>query len=261
MSHSDLPTLIDSHCHLDDERFDNDRAEMLERARRMGVKAFILPAISAATWPRLQAVANPPAGLYPAYGLHPMYLHEHRPEHLEALADWLARERPVAVGECGLDFYMKDHNPEKQIEYLIDQLRLAREFDLPVILHARHALDEVLRLLRRFSGLRGVIHSFSGSVQQAEQLFSLGFCIGLGGPLTYPRAQRLRRVARELPLEALLMESDSPDQPGVTHRGQRNEPAYIAEVLATLSELRDTDPKTIASVTTANARKLFALPS
>lgn len=261
MNHIHMPTLIDTHCHLDDALFDSDRETTLERARTMGVKAFVLPAISAGNWPRVQAIANPSAGIYPAYGLHPMYLHEHRPEHINALADWLARDRPVAVGECGLDFYIKDLDQEKQTEYLIAQLRLAREFDLPVILHARRALDEVLRLLRRFSGLRGVVHSFSGSLQQAEQLVSMGFYLGLGGPLTYPRAQRLRRVATVLPLEALLLESDAPDQPGANHRGERNEPAYLVEVLTTLAELRETGADSIAAVTTANARKLFALPA
>ena len=260
MTLAQLPLLIDSHCHLDDARFDRDRKATLARARKIGIGAFILPAISAAYWPRLQSIASPTAGLYPAYGLHPMFLSEHRPEHLDTLAIWLARERPVAVGECGLDFFVSDLDPGAQIECLLAQLRLAREFDLPVILHARRALDEVMRLLRLFPGLRGVVHSFSGSLQQAEQLFKMGYCIGLGGPLTFARAKRLRRVATELPLEALLLESDAPDQSGVSHRGQRNEPAFLAEVLETLAELRITDTNTIATATSSNARRLFALP-
>lgn len=259
MPNTHMLSLIDSHCHIDDARFDADRQAMLTRARAIGIEALIIPATNAAKWPRLQAIADPEEGLYPAYGLHPMYLNEHRPEHLNELAEWLARERPVAVGECGLDFYVKNLDQTRQTTYLVAQLRLARDFNLPVILHARHALDDVMKHLRRFPGLRGVVHSFSGSLQQAEQLFAMGFCIGLGGPLTFPRAQRLRKIATLLPLEALLLESDSPDQPDANHYGQRNEPAYLIEVLETLAELRDTDSTTIGLATASNARALFSL--
>lgn len=255
-----LAELIDTHCHLDDASFDADRAAALDRARAAGVVAQILPAVDAASWPKLRGVADPQRGLYAAYGLHPMYLPEHRPEHLAWLREWLTRERPVAVGECGLDFYVEGLDRAAQADYLVAQLRLAREFDLPVILHARRALDEVMKQLRRLPGLRGVVHSFSGSLQQAEQLLAMGFCIGLGGPLTYPRAQRLRGVAARLPVEALLLETDAPDQPGIAHRGERNEPAYLDEVLAVLAELRGIDSVTMAAATTANARRLFALP-
>ena len=199
-------------------------------------------------------------GLHPAWGLHPMFLAEHRPGHLDALRDWLERERPVAVGECGLDFFVEGLDPAAQRMYFERQLELAREFDLPVIVHARRAVDEVTATIRRIGGLRGVVHSFSGSEEQARQLWKLGFLIGLGGPITYERARRLRALVATMPLEFLLLETDAPDQPLATHRGERNEPAWLGEVLATAAILRDEDPQAIARATTHNARNLFGLP-
>jgi len=189
-----------------------------------------------------------------------MFLAEHRPGHLDALHDWLERERPVAVGECGLDFFVEGLDPDQQRLYFLRQLELAREFDLPLILHARRAVDEVIATLRRVGGLRGVVHSFSGSEEQARQLWKLGFLIGLGGPITYERANKLRGLVATMPLEFLLLETDAPDQPLATHRGERNEPAYLSEVLATVATLRREDPQAIARATTHNARNLFGLP-
>ena len=189
-----------------------------------------------------------------------MYLAEHRPDHLEALADWLERERPTAVGECGLDFFVEGLDADTQRMYFARQLELAHEFELPVILHARRAVDEVIAGIRRIGALRGVVHSFSGSEEQARQLWKLGFLIGLGGPTTYERAHKLRRIVATMPLEFLLLETDAPDQPLATHRGERNEPACLPEVLATVATLRGEDPQAIADATTRNARRLFGLP-
>jgi len=189
-----------------------------------------------------------------------MYLADHRPEHLDALRDWLERERPVAVGECGLDFFVEGLDADTQRMYFARQLELAREFELPVILHARRAVDEVIAGIRRIGGLRGVVHSFSGSEEQARQLWKLGFLIGLGGPVTYERANKLRSLVATMPLEYLLLETDAPDQPLAAHRGERNEPVWLGEVLATVAILRGEDPQVIAQATTHNARNLFGLP-
>jgi len=255
-----MPALIDSHTHFDDASFDPDRDAAYQRARAAGVEAQVVAAVSARLWPRLKAVATDYPGLYPAYGLHPGYLAEHRPEHLDALADWLVRERPVAVGECGLDYYLPDLDPHLQAEYFAEQLRLARRLDLPVIVHARHSVDQVIKHLRRFAGVRGVVHSFSGSADQARRLLDLGILLSFGGPLTYPRANRLRNLVRGLPLDGFLLETDSPDQPLSDHRGGRNEPAFLPEVLTCVAELRGADPVEIAAATSANARRLFELP-
>ena len=251
--------LFDSHSHLDAPEFDSDRPAVMQRARDAGVVEQLVPAVDHDSWPKLRAVCAADPGLYPAYGLHPMYLDRHQPEHLPALRGWIERERPRAIGECGLDFYVDGLDAEMQRHYLRKQLELAREFDLPVVLHARRAVEEVTAMLRRVGGLRGVIHSFSGSGEQARQLFGLGFMLGIGGPLTYDRAKRLHRLVAAMPLEFLLLETDSPDQPDSLNRGQRNEPARIQWVLESVARLRNSDPGEIASATRANARRLLGL--
>ena len=251
--------LFDSHSHFDAPEFDADRNAVLARAHAAGVTRQIVPAVSAAAWPKLREICAADAGLYAAYGLHPMYLPEHHPEHLVALREWIERERPVAVGECGLDFFVEGLDAEQQSLYFEGQLRLARDFELPVIVHARRAVDAVMAAIRRFGPLRGVVHSFSGSADQARRLQALGFLIGLGGPVTYARANRLRTLAASLPIECLLLETDAPDQPDSGHRGQRNEPARLTTICDTIAALRDIAPETVARATTANAERLFGL--
>lgn len=251
--------LIDSHCHLDVGEFDADRSQVVDRARAAGVRQQVVPAIDAAGWPGLKAVCDRFDGLHPAYGLHPMYLASHEDAHLATLDDWIGRERPVAVGECGLDYYVEGLDRDRQQFLFEAQLSLARDHDLPVIVHARRAVDPVIAAIRAVGGLRGVVHSFSGSPEQARQLWDLGFLVGLGGPVTYARAKRLRRLAARMPVEFLLLETDSPDQPDAGRRGQRNEPARLIRILETVAELRDEAPDTVAAATTANARRLFGL--
>jgi TatD DNase family protein len=188
-----------------------------------------------------------------------MYLADHSEAHLEALAHWVEREQPVAIGECGLDFYIDDPQPEQQRHYFAGQLAIARDSELPVIIHARHSVEEVIKILRRFPGVTGVLHSYSGSGQQAERLIDMGFYLSFGGPITYERSKRLHRLVSGLPLSAILLETDAPDQPGSLHRGERNEPAYLPEVLEAVSRLRDESPERIAEQTRANTCRLFKL--
>ena len=251
--------LIDTHAHIDVADFDGDRAAVLERARARGVARQIVPAIAVSGFDKLRGLCAATPGLLPAYGLHPLLLAEHRPMHIGQLRDWLARERPCAVGECGLDFYVEGLDADQQRGYFHAQLELARELELPLVLHARRAVDEVVAALRRIGGLSGVVHSFSGSLEQAQQLWKLGFCLGFGGPITYPRARRLRGIVAAMPLEFLLLETDSPDQPLHGHQGRRNEPAHVADVCACAAELRGVDASVIAEVTTRNAERVFGL--
>ena len=252
--------LVDSHCHLDASEFDADRVAVIRRARAAGVIQQMVPAVDAEHWPQLRDICRMDAGLFPAYGLHPMFLDAHKPEHLPQLGEWIARERPLAVGECGLDFFVEDLDADAQQLYFDGQLALARDFDLPVIVHARRAVDAVIASFKRVGKLRGVVHSFSGSPEQARQLWNLGFMVGLGGPVTYERANRLRKLAASMPIEHLLLETDAPDQPDAGARGQRNEPARLTIVLDTIAELRGIAPADLAAATTANATRLFRLP-
>jgi TatD DNase family protein len=257
---SDGPRLFDSHCHLDVAEFDSDRAAVVERARVAGVMRQLVPAIDAAGWPRLREVCAEFEGLHPAYGMHPIFLAAHQPRHLEDLREWIERERPLAIGECGLDFHLDGLDADTQQLYFRGQLAIAREYGLPLVVHARHAVEAVIAAIKATGDVRGVVHSFAGSIEQARQLHDLGFLVGLGGPVTYERAKRLRRVAVALPIEQLLLETDAPDQPDAQHRGQRNEPARIVDVLQVIAGLRGEDPAAIAAATTRNAERLFGLP-
>jgi TatD DNase family protein len=223
---------------------------------------MVIPAVDAASWTRIRDLcATRPRMLFPAYGLHPMYLPQHAPGDVDALSSWCGANGAVAIGETGLDFHVDGLDPALQRDYFTRQLALARELGLPVIVHARQALEEVILTLRRHPGVRGVVHSFSGSEEQAQRLWQLGFLIGIGGPVTYERAQRLRRIVSGMPIDALLLESDAPDQPDANHRGQRNEPARVAEVLHCVAALRGETEQHVADATAANTRRLFRLPS
>ena len=250
--------LIDSHTHFDDVSFDPDRDIAWQRTQDAGVKIQIIPAVTAHGWHKLAAICQRYPGLYPAFGLHPMYVAEHQVEHLQQLVQYLQQPNVVAVGECGLDYFIADLDRKQQLYFFTEQLCLAQQFDLPVIIHARRAVDDVLKCLRRYP-CHGVVHSFAGSEQQANQLLNLGFYLSLGGTITYPRAHRLRQLVQILPLERILLETDAPDQPFSTHRGERNEPSYLPELVHTLAELRHESPEQLAAATTQNALTLFGL--
>lgn len=249
--------LVDSHCHLDAGEFDADRSEVILRAQRAGVTRQLVPAVTAASWPKLREVCGQAPGLFPAYGLHPVFLDAHREADLETLAAWIEREKPLAIGECGLDYFLDGLDRERQQRFFDGQLRLARTFQLPVIVHARRAVDAVIASIRRVGGLTGVVHSFSGSPEQAAMLHRHGFMLGLGGPVTYDRAQRLHRIARDMPLEQLLLETDAPDQPDAGIRGQRNEPARLPVIAAHIARLRGMEVDALVQATSENAQRLF----
>lgn len=253
--------LIDTHSHFDDDSFDADRDAAWQRALDAGVTVQVVPAVTAADWPRVRETCRRYTGLYPAYGLHPMYSAVHTEAQLAELERWLTTERPVAIGECGLDFYIENPDRGWQRRLFTAQLELARKHDLPVIIHARRTVEEVILTLRRYPGIRGVLHSFSGSGEQARQLLELGFLMSFGGPITYPNATRLRKLVAELPLTAMLLETDAPDQPDSGHRGRRNEPAYLPVILRELAALRNEPAKTVAAAANENARRLFRIPA
>ncbi|NBC49386.1 MAG: YchF/TatD family DNA exonuclease [Gammaproteobacteria bacterium] len=251
--------LIDTHCHLDVTDFDQDRDQVLQAARAAGVAAIVVPGIDAAGWDKLLRLCADAEDLYPALGLHPVYLERHRDADLAALEQRLGEAPPVAIGEIGLDFHDQEADRARQLELCAAQLAIARAAGLPVLLHVRKAHDEMLRLLRETPVVGGTAHAFNGSLQQAQQYRELGFCLGFGGMLTFERSSRLRRLASELPLDAIVLETDAPDLTVASHRYERNSPAYLPEVLSALAEVRDADPAEVARQTTANARRLLAL--
>jgi TatD DNase family protein len=251
--------LIDSHCHLDVAAFDADRQAVLDRARNHAVVGMVVPGIQASGWKALLALCNEEAGLYPALGLHPVFLEQHQPADLRLLETELAAQHPVAVGEIGLDFHVDGLDHERQQQLFEAQLVIASAAGLPVILHVRKAHDQVLATLRRVRVRGGICHAFNGSLQQASQYSDLGFRFGFGGMLTFERSSRLRALARALPLEAMVLETDAPDMTVFQHHGERNSPEYLPYCLAALATLRDADPEEVARVTTANVREVLSL--
>lgn len=251
--------LFDSHCHLDCAEFDADRPQVLARCKALGVVGIVLPGVAAAGWGNLLETAASDPIYYPTLGLHPMYVGEHQDAHLVRLEREIALHPLVAIGEIGLDFFVDGLDRVRQLELFKAQLVIAATANLPVVLHVRKAHDEVLACLRRTPGVRGVVHAFGGSEQQAHNYIDLGFKLGFGGAMTYDRALKLRRLAHDLPLSSILLETDAPDIPTSAHSGERNSPEYLPEILACLAGLRGETPEHVAAQTTRNALELFSI--
>jgi len=255
--------LIDTHCHLDVAAFDSDRDAVWRRCGALGLSTILVPAIQADGWTHLldcctRSEADAPR-LFPALGLHPVYLDRHREADIVALERALAEQRPAAVGEIGLDFFVEGLDPERQLRLFEAQLQIARDAGLPVLLHVRKAHDQVLAALRRIPVVGGIAHAFSGSLEQGRRYLDLGFALGFGGMLTFERSTKLRRLARQLPLEGIVLETDAPDLTVASHRGERNSPEYLPEILAALAAVRGLGLDEVARATTANARRVLGL--
>ena len=255
--------LIDTHCHLDAGEFEPDRDAVYQRARAAGVEIQIVPAVTWANFAEVEASCRRYPGCLPAWGMHPLAIQAHRPEHLAALRAQIEAWRPVAIGEIGLDLFVPGLDYPTQEYFYVEQLKIARDYGLPVLLHCRRANDQILKHLRRIVGKTGaqagIAHAFSGSRQQAEAFLKLGFKLGFGGAFTWSRATRLRALAFELPLEAIVLETDSPDIPPAWVGKGRNEPAELARIASVLAELRGISVDLVARQTTANARAVLGL--
>ncbi|EKE82873.1 TatD family hydrolase [Idiomarina xiamenensis] len=228
-----MQTLFDSHCHLDFAVFDDDREALLQRAQDAGVSDILIPGVSAAQWPKQQRLAEQYGGLHNAFGLHPYFLQQHQGGDIERLREQLLKFPRSAIGEIGLDATCDNH--EQQRWFFNAQLQLAAELARPVILHHRKTLDEMSALISQQQLVGGVVHAFSGNFQQAQRYLSLGFYLGVGGIITYPRAKKTRATIAKVGSKHLLLETDSPDMPLSGYQGQRNEPARIARVVRELA--------------------------
>ena len=224
----------------------------------MGVEGFVLPGVDQAGWEPLMRLCSREKGLYAAPGLHPLYLALHRPHHLDMLKQLASCNDIVAIGEIGLDFFHPESDKDAQMELFEHQLAIAKQFKLPLLLHVRKAHDQVLSTLRRKNFPHGgIVHAFSGSLQQAKQYIELGFGIGVCGNITYDRARRLRRIVTELDRNWLVLETDAPDLPLASHRGEANLPEYLPEILDCLAQLRSEGKKELARITTSNVHRLL----
>jgi TatD DNase family protein len=252
--------LIDSHLHLDDAAFARDLDAVLDRARRAGVRGFIAVGTSVASSRRVVGLAARHDDVYAAVAVHPHEAPDATPDALAALAELARHPKVVAVGETGLDWYRDFAPREAQLRAFRAHLDLARRADLPVIVHCRDAYPEVLHILAEHPVRCVVMHCFSGSLEVARVCVDRGYYAGLGGPVTYRNARRALEVARYLPPDRLLLETDAPYLPPEPHRGRRNEPAYLPLIASAVAQARGVAAATVAEITAANAREVFGLP-
>lgn len=261
---------IDTHCHLDAPEFAPDRDQVYATASRASVGEFWIPAVAVDNFVAVRNCVRRYSGCHATYGIHPLYTPQAGQQDLQTLADWLTNERPFAVGEIGLDGYVPGLDWQRQQACFVAQLELARDHQLPVLLHVRQAVDPVLQAVRKVFGktappdrFNGVAHAFNGSLQQAEQFIAAGFRLGFGGALTYPGSRRIRELACRLPLQAMVLETDAPDIPPVWLRPPgvpplRNSPAELPHIAACLAELRGVSVEVLQATLWENRVRLPA---
>ncbi|PJF26917.1 MAG: hydrolase TatD [Phototrophicales bacterium] len=260
--------MIDTHCHLNFHQFDADRAAVVERAARAGVARILIPAVDADSASQAVALAAEYSSVFASVGIHPNDTTDFSDSTLDPIRDLAATPKVVAVGEIGLDYHWDKSPKESQWRAFEAQLALARDLEMPVIIHNREASEDVIAILETWSRdlpptLRerpGVLHSFSAPQSIADRALACGFYLGFTGPITYKNADDLRQIAATMPLDRLLIETDAPYLSPVPYRGQRNEPAYVRLVAERIAALRRLPFDEIASATTANAAQLFQLP-
>lgn len=254
--------MFDSHCHLDFPPFDIDRPQLITECVQHGISHILIPATDVAGFERIAQLHQAyPRQLSFALGLHPWWLTDDTTQPISQLADWLARKPDglVAVGECGLDFAIDGANKTRQLAVLEQQFELAVAYQLPVILHVRKAHNELLQLLKAYPSIQGVVHAFSGSLKLAQQYIEQNMCLGVGGSITYLRANKTRHAIANVPLSALLLETDAPDMPLSGFQGQRNSPLQLARVASTLAELQQLPVADIIAQTDENGAQLFGI--
>ncbi len=249
--------VIDTHCHLDAVDFDADREAVVLAARAAGLLAQIVPALHLSQFSAVARLSTEFNDVSLAFGFHPLFLSHFQARHMDELREWLKKPGVVAIGECGIDYHRAKADKGLQKSVFKAQLALACEYNLPVIVHANKAVEDVIICVREFPDCRGVVHSFNGSEQQAQRLIEQGWMLGFGGAITHPGATRLRQLVSGLPGECLLLETDAPYQSPAAAKGCRNEPRFIVQALQSLAELQQCSEQKMASLTLENAYRLF----
>ena len=251
--------LIDSHCHLDALEFNQEQDIIVKLALEHGVEKIIVPAVNRKSFDDVINLRKKFPNCFYALGFHPMYINDMKDDDLDTLQTYLKTYEPVAVGEIGLDFFVTKDNQSLQEEIFVTQLKLASKFDLPVIMHVRQAIDDVLKNLRRYPVKGGIAHAFNGSMQQAHAFIELGFKLGFGGAMTYKRATHIQALAKSLPIESIVLETDAPDiPPSWLGHERRNSPKELNQIAIFFAELRGMDLTSVIEISHQNT--LDALP-
>ena len=247
--------MIDSHCHLDFPELNNNLARVLQQAQVAGVRQFIVPSVSEQNWQQVATISATYPDVYCAFGLHPWFINQHY--NLSLLAQYLKKPKCVAVGECGLDFYHKDSDRLLQQEIFLAQIELANSLNLPLIVHSRKAVDQVLSLLAKYPNITVVLHGFAGSIEQAKLAIKRNFYLGVGTNICNPKASKIRKLAQFTPLERILLETDSPDQRLKNH--QFGTPADLLSVAQELAKLKNLAFNTVLLQCQLNTKNCFKL--
>lgn len=251
--------LIDSHAHLDDRRFDRDRDRLIKSLKEFGVELVINPGADLSSSIKAVSLAEEYDNIYAAVGVHPHSAKEMDESTIGLLKSFTNREKVIAIGEIGLDYYYDNSPRDVQRKRFIEQLNLAKEVNLPVIIHSREANKDTFDILKEAQdgSLRGVMHCFSGSVEMAMEYIKLGFYISLAGPVTFKNARVPKEVAKAVPLDKLMIETDAPYLTPEPYRGKRNEPIYVRYVAGTIAELKGLTFEEVAKQTAENTKRLF----
>ena len=251
----------DTHLHLDASEYDSDRAAVVQRARELHVTRFVLPAVGAFNFDEVKSLAHSIPGAVYCLGIHPMFVDKAKEEDLLTLKQKIQAsiddQKFAGLGEIGLDGFVPGLNWDKQVQFFHAQLKLARDFDVPVVMHVRKAQDSVLKGLRIYKPRSGIAHAFNGSFQQADHFLNLNMCLGFGGASTFTRALQLRRLAAELPEDAMVLETDGPDIAPEWINKQRNAPEHLPRIAQAIAELRGLSLQALSVQTQLNAQRVL----
>ncbi len=253
--------IVDTHCHLYLDEFKNDIEDVIKRAEGEGINKFYLPAIDSSEIENMFLLENKfPDKCIAMMGLHPCYVKENYQQELEIVKGWLAKRKFAAVGEIGLDFYWDKTFEKQQYEAFRLQIELALQYELPIVIHTRDAMQESIDVVKEFKskGIIGIFHCFGGTLENAKEIIDAGFYLGIGGVLTYKKSG-LDKVLEKIDLAHLVLETDAPYLTPVPFRGKRNESSYLKYIIEKLALVKNISPEEVAAVTTANAEKIFGL--
>ena len=253
--------MIDAHIHLDDSRFDDDREALIKQAQDAGVQKFIVPAVGVNGFEKLKKLSEENKAIIPAYGLHPYFLNQHQKSDIQRLDDWLQTNDCYAVGECGLDYFVKDLEQDLQQYYFDAQIELAKKYNLPLILHARNAVDAVYNSLKNADYFNAMIHSYNGSIEQTKKLLEHGIKFSFGGVLCNPKATKIHELVKFCPSESIMLETDAPDQNLYPDFKLRNLPVNLLKIAQCYAELKGKTLQQVEDETTEVTQTFFQLKS